>query len=465
MHLLSAQAGAIQQEGEAIDLNQRPGALVFASSADSELAMLAGAADRAGEDELRLANTLRLSNNLSVDLWLEKTVAHARLVTLRLIGGAAYFQYGVDELTALCANRKIPLVLLPGDANPDPILQSRSTIHNDDWTRLHSLFTAGGPDNADTILRAFNLLSPRPSGERSAAQPPGEGPFLSSLTPQPFARFGLWHSTSGMTDEPGLRALHRSATHIPILFYRAALEGAGTATIAALIAELESQGLAPVPLLVSSLKEAACARFVQNALAAFPPSAILNLTGFALGLDGLDDKANPFSGTDAPVIQLIQSGRSEAQWLADSQGLSAKDMAMFLVMPEVDGRLGGLIVGHKADAVWHERCQVPLTAYTPDPSGIARAVTLAKNWSRLRATPRADRKIALVLANYPIRDGRLANGVGYDAPESTVRMLRALDVRSPSRPIPPTPPASPAPSPWRKTGPASAPLPVPTARW
>ena len=428
MHLLSAQAGAIQQEGEAIDLNQRPGALVFASSADSELAMLSGAADRAGEDELRLANTLRLSNNLSVDLWLEKTAAHARLVVLRLIGGAAYFQYGVDELTALCANRKIPLVLLPGDANPDPILQSRSTIHPDDWTRLHSLFTAGGPDNADTILRAFNLLSsPLPLGERSAAQPPGEGALLSSLQPSPFARFGLWHPALGMTDEAGLRALHRSATHIPILFYRAALEGAGTATITALIAELEAQGLAPVPLLVSSLKEAACARFVQNALSAFPPAAIFNLTGFALGLDSLDEKSNPFSTTDAPVIQLIQSGRSEAQWLADSQGLSAKDMAMFLVMPEVDGRLGGLIIGHKADAVWHERCQVPLTAYTPDASGIARAVALAKNWSRLRSTPRAERKVAIVLANYPIRDGRLANGVGYDAPESTVRMLQELE--------------------------------------
>jgi cobaltochelatase CobN len=424
MHLLSAQAGAIQQEGEAIDLNQRPGALVFASSADSELAMLAGAADRAGEAELRLANTLRLSNNLSVDLWLEKTVSHARLVVLRLIGGAAYFQYGVDELTALCANRRIPLALLPGDANPDPILQSRSTVHPDDWTRLHSLFVAGGPDNADAILAALNLLS----GERSAATWPGEGALLSSLSPQPFARFGLWHPATGMTDEASLRAQHAIGTpHVPILFYRAALEGAGTATIEALIAELEAQGLAPVPLLVSSLKEAPCIRFVQDALAAFPPSAIFNLTGFALGIDGLDDKSNPFSGTDAPVIQLIQSGRSEAQWLADSQGLSSKDMAMFLVMPEVDGRLGGLIVGHKADAIWHERCQVPLTAYAPDPSGIGRAVTLAKNWSRLRATPRSERKVAIVLANYPIRDGRLANGVGYDAPESTVRMLRELE--------------------------------------
>jgi cobaltochelatase CobN len=465
MHLLSAQAGAIQQEGEAIDLAQAPGDFIFASSADSELAMLAGAADRAGEEGLRLANTLRLSNNLSVDMWLEQTVAHAKLVVLRLIGGAAYFQYGVDELTALCANRNIPLVLLPGDANPDPILQSRSTIHPDDWTALHRLFIAGGPDNADAILRSFIELALVPTlplegrvaqlgpKEPSAA---GEGvseaglpPRLNNMDPQPFPRFGLWHPSTGMTDEAGLRARHARIPagphgevrpqgasnhegdhlrpHIPILFYRAALEGAGTAALEALTAELEARGLAAVPLLVSSLKEAACVRFVQNALAAFPPSAIFNLTAFALGVADLDEKSNPFAGTDAPVIQLIQSGRSETQWLADPQGLSSKDMAMYLVMPEVDGRIGGILVGHKADAVWHERTQCPLSAYAPDPGGITRAVDLAFNWARLRSTPRADRRIAMVLANYPIRDGRLANGVGYDAPESTVRMLMELE--------------------------------------
>jgi len=430
MHLLSAQAGAIQQEGEAIDLAQAPGAYVFASSADSELAMLAAAADRAGEGDLRLANILRLSNNLSVDYWLEKTVAHARLVVLRLIGGIAYFQYGVDELTALCANRKIPLVLLPGDANPDPILRDRSTVSPEAWSRLHGLFIAGGPENADTILRAFRDLAPSsPSplvGE--GARRADEGASSSDTTPKPFPRFGLWHPRTGMTDEAGLRQLHSaSAPHIPILFYRAALEGAGTATIEALIARLEAQGLAPVPLLVSSLKEGACVRFVQNALAAFPPAAIFNLTAFALGVADLDASTNPFSGCDAPVIQLVQSGRSEAQWAADPQGLSAKDMAMYLVMPELDGRIGGLIVGHKADAVWHERTQCPLSAYAPDQDGIARAVTLAANWARLRATPRADRRIALILSNYPLRDGRLANGVGYDAPESTVRILGELE--------------------------------------
>ncbi|WP_323015735.1 cobaltochelatase subunit CobN, partial [Devosia sp.] len=146
-----------------------------------------------------------------------------------------------------------------------------------------------------------------------------------------------------------------------------------------------------------------------------------------LGVADLDEAANPFSGCDAPVIQLVQSGRSQAHWAADPQGLSAKDMAMYLVMPELDGRIGGLIVGHKADAVWHARTQCPLSAYAPDEDGIARAVTLAANWARLRATPRADRRVALILSNYPLRDGRLANGVGYDAPQSTVRMLAELE--------------------------------------
>jgi len=414
MHLLSAQAGALQHEGEAIDLGQAPGAIVFASAADSELAMLAAAADRAGETELRLANLMRLAHNLSVDLWLEQTVAQARLVVLRLLGGSAYFRYGVDELTALCLSRNIPLVLLPGEATPDPVLAQRSTIDPETHERLHGLFTAGGPENAQALLDAFRALA--------AGEPPPDTP------PQPFPRFGLWHPALGLTTAEDLVA-HLGCgeqAFVPILFYRAALEGAGTGTLEALVAEAAAQGLAPVPIMVSSLKEGACVAFVQAIFARFAPQAILNLTGFALGLDGLEDERNPFAGVDAPVIQLVQGGRPKEQYDADSQGLTAKDLAMQVVLPELDGRIGGLIVGHKAEAVWHARTQCPLARYAPDAGGISRAVRLAANWVRLRRTPRAARKVGLVLANYPIADGRLANGVGYDAPQSTVEILSAL---------------------------------------
>jgi cobaltochelatase CobN len=438
MHLLSAQAGSIQQEGEAIDLAQTPAPLIFVSAADSELALMAGAADRAASDYLRCASLLRLSHNLSVDLWLDKTVRHAKLVVVRLLGGPSYWPYGVDELTALAASGTIRLALLPGDPNPDDILRSRSTISPDAWTTLHSLFTAGGPENADSILAAMRDLAvvPSPSmGEGARRAHPGldpgadEGGATSPSAPRPFPRFGLWHPATGIAVNPGWAddAPDEARPHIPLLFYRAALEGGGTATLESLVAEIERQGMHPVPILVSSLKEQPCVRFVRDVFERYPPSAILNLTGFALGLDGLDDKQNPFGTTDAPVIQLVQGGRPAAAWSADIQGLTAKDLAMQVVLPELDGRIGALLVGHKEDAAWHARTECPLSAYAPDAAGIRHAVTLARNWSTLRATPRASRRVAIVLANYPIRDGRLANGVGYDAPQSTLEILRALD--------------------------------------
>jgi cobaltochelatase CobN len=40
--------------------------------------------------------------------------------------------------------------------------------------------------------------------------------------------------------------------------------------------------------------------------------------------------------------------------------------------------------------------------------------------------PNRDKRIALMLANYPTRDGRIGNGVGLDTPASVINLLRAL---------------------------------------
>ena len=407
MHLLAAQAGALQQEGEAIDLAQSPGRFVFASSADSELAALAGAADRAGEEELRLANLMRLSHNLSVDLWADKTLRHARVIVLRLLGGAGYWPYGCDEIEILARERGIRLAMIPGDAVPDPVLLQRSTLPEADWHALHRILLAGGPDMGRAMLDAFHALAEdRPVAPAFSASP----------------AFGFWDRTAIAPQAP----LRDARPRVPILFYRALLEGAGSATLEALIEGLEAAGLAPFPMVVSSLKDPDCAGFIRAALGEIQPDAIFSLTGFALGIGTLSGADNPFALTDAPVIQLVQGSRPAALWQDDPRGLTGKDLAMQVVLPEIDGRVGGLIVGHKAEAAWHARTQCPLSAFTPEPDGIARAVELAKTYARLRRTPRGERRVGLVLANYPLRDGRLANGVGYDAPQSTVEILRIL---------------------------------------
>jgi very-short-patch-repair endonuclease len=216
MHLLAAQAGAMQQEGEAIDLGQTPGDIVFASSADSELALLAAAADRATYDGLRLANLLRLSHNLSVDLWLDKTVRHARLAVIRLLGGPAYWPYGTDELTAL-AGQGVRVALFPGEPQPDAILRDRSTIPPEDWDKLFALLAAGGAENAEAALAAMRALA--------------EGRAVAAV-PTNLPRYGVWTPTRLPPPSPqgggainGAAVPHRS---LPLEGRDAGKQGGGT---------------------------------------------------------------------------------------------------------------------------------------------------------------------------------------------------------------------------------------------
>ncbi|MFQ5468017.1 MAG: cobaltochelatase subunit CobN, partial [Kiloniellaceae bacterium] len=129
MHLLQAQPGGIADGSEPVDLGQSPGDIVILSAADTDLACLAAARAGLGEGfpALRLANLMNLSHNLSVDLYAERVIAHAKVVVARVLGGAGYWSYGVEQLVATCRARSIALALVPGDDQPDPALAGQST--------------------------------------------------------------------------------------------------------------------------------------------------------------------------------------------------------------------------------------------------------------------------------------------------------------------------------------------------
>src|SRR5947207_7674840 len=132
MHLLATDPGIIADGAAAVDLGQTPADIIVLASADTEIALLAAAqarrrADIPGAPSLRLAPVMRLGHNLSVDLYME-LVGQARLVIARLLGGSAYWPYGVERLAETCAEHGIPLALLPGDDKPDRELAQFSTL-------------------------------------------------------------------------------------------------------------------------------------------------------------------------------------------------------------------------------------------------------------------------------------------------------------------------------------------------
>ena len=154
---------------------------------------------------------------------------------------------------------------------------------------------------------------------------------------------------------------------------------------------------------------------------------VLNATGFAVSTPGAAERRpTPFDASGRPVLQVVLAGGREEDWERGTQGLSARDIAMNVALPEVDGRILARAVSFKAEARFDERTECPVVAYVPRRDRVAFTADLARAWIDLAATPAAERRVAIVLANYPNRDGRLGNGVGLDTPAGTVELLRAM---------------------------------------
>ena len=106
---------------------------------------------------------------MSVDLYLEQVIAGAKLVVVRLLGGRAYWAYGVDRLAAFCRERGVALAVLPGDAREDPELAERSTLRAEDRARLWGYLVHGGIGNSGQLLRFAATLLGRADAVGGAA--------------------------------------------------------------------------------------------------------------------------------------------------------------------------------------------------------------------------------------------------------------------------------------------------------
>src|SRR5215204_4525701 len=117
MHLKLDPAAPIDQGDVARDLGQETADIVVLSAADTELAAFAAARAALPADfpSVQLTNFLALGHPLSVDLYVARTLARARIVVLRMLGGESYWPHGVESLRADALARGIPFACLPGE--------------------------------------------------------------------------------------------------------------------------------------------------------------------------------------------------------------------------------------------------------------------------------------------------------------------------------------------------------------
>ena len=417
MHLLAATPGAIDDGSEPVDLGQTPADVVFLSAADTELAALSEArSEMDNPPSLRLANLSHLRHPMSVDLHIENCATKSRLVIARVLGGAGYWKYGLEQYAAHLHEAGVPFAALPGDDKPDADLRQLSTVSEADYQALWSYMVEGGPENSANFLvcaRAILDGSERPEMAK------------------PLLRAGLYWPGSGLSDLASIRANWTDgAPIIPIIFYRALVQGAGLNPINRLTRALLRQGLNPLPVYVASLKDPVSVATLESLLKQAPPAVILNATSFAVGTPHDDTQAtNPLAApfaNKAPVFQIVLASSTQDAWDEGLSGLSARDIAMNVALPEVDGRILSRAISFKGEAYFDEATQCPIATYRAHGNRVDFVAELAANWAHLRAKPAQERRVALILANYPNKDGRLANGVGLDTPAATIHCLNLL---------------------------------------
>lgn len=405
MHVVFRESHGLEETDTPFDLGQTPADLVVLSFSDSDLGAFAAGWQR-GRDRLpslRLANLVALRHPLSVDTYVEQTLSAAKGILIRLIGGESYWAYGLASVQDLCRRKGIALAVLPADGRPDARLDQLSTLPVGTLRRLATLCDAGGAVAAQAALAQLALAAGLYAG-----------PVAGDKT---VPECGWYDPARGVITGP-----EGDGPLVAVTFYRSYLTAADTNPVDALITSARARGFRAYGLFAPSLKGPAAAVIAEE-LRKAQPAAIINATAFsAKGEAGV----SPLDATGCPVWQVALSTARRKEWAAAERGLSPADLAMHVVLPEVDGRLFAGVISFKQPGARDPDLQFSRFAHRADPGRVAAVIDRVAARHRLGEMAAQDRVIALVLSTYPGKDYNLAHAVGLDALASAEAILNRL---------------------------------------
>ena len=360
--------------------------------------------------------------------FLSGTLPDSSLVLARLLGGDKAMGEHFTTLELECRRLGIPLVACSGEPVRDAVFERRSTTPAIVAQTAFEYLNHGGVANLANLLR---FLSDEALGSDYGYQPP-----------VPLPQDGVYRA--GRLDAVPLdeyRELYcdDGKPTAALLFYRAHWVSQNLEFVDAMVDALERQGCNALPVFCSSLREddgAVFRKYLMDSDGKATVDVVVCTQSFAMshhpGLQSSDNQdANwdirVLERLDVPILQAIVSTEPQALWNERDIGLSPLDIAMNVALPELDGRIITVPVSFK-ETVSHNGTATggELRRYVPDSEQTEAVASLAARYSRMAHTPASERKIAIVLSNYPTKASRLGNAVGLDTPASAINLLNAM---------------------------------------
>ena len=406
MHRLASCPGLDPPE-DVVLVEQPPAEVLFLTSASTDLSCLDQVLLQRPEwqDRIRALALDCLSHPAQLDHYLATTANRAQLVLVRLLGSRGHWSYGFEQLQRWQSEQvERQLVVLAGTADQERELHGIGSIETALADRLAALLREGGAANQQQLLSTLHKLLTQESPE------PNTIPIEPLPDPLPWD----WRDDPGPT--------------VGVVLYRALLQADDTALAESLAEALRRRGLRPRLIWVSSLRDSSVQAGVRDLLQSQNTEVVITATAFASVRSDSAGLGSPlWEELNCPVLQLLSSTGTRERWSGSSRGLDPLDLSLQVVMPELDGRITTRPCAFRQQRPSAGTLATAVATQQPDPDGIDWLVEHAARWVDLRQTTAAERRIAMVLANYPVRDGRIANGVGLDTPASVTNILGWLN--------------------------------------
>jgi magnesium chelatase subunit H len=360
------------------------------------------------------AEVVKLTRLGSFDMGTEASGAMAMLKKLRGNSKAKSAKHQTAGAQQMATLKRLPKILrfIPGSAQ-----DARA------YFLTLQCWLACSDDNVSSMVRL--LISRYAAGPRKGLRDavkvslPAEYPDVGVYHPRLAGR--LAEEASVLPQPNGPRA-----PTVGLLVMRSYLLAGNTSHYDAVIEELERKGLNVIPAFSSGLDARAAidVHFKSDKKSGSRPliDALVSLTGFSLvGGPAYNDSAaaeTALAGLDVPYIAAhAVEFQSLAQWQSSERGLLPVEATIMVAIPELDGATGSMVFGGRC------ACGQDMMA------DYERVRMLAGRVSKLidlRRTPAAERKVAVVLFNFPPNAGATGTAAYLSVFQSLWNTLTAM---------------------------------------
>ncbi|MFC4451707.1 cobaltochelatase subunit CobN [Halorussus aquaticus] len=402
------------------------------TATENELGAVQRAADRLDGIDLVARSESNFDDGTDVDAFVDEI--EDATVAVFWLHGAEDSMPGYEHAVERLREAGVPLVV---KSTGDAFAFEDTSVADADRDRAYEYLERGGAVNIANLCRF--LVAEYGGGEASEAFDPED--------PVELPTEGVYHPDyPGATYDDLHAELDDGKPTVAVWFYESHWTHENTRYVDALVREIEAEGANVLPVFcnpATDSDEQEDAEWVTDewftdrdgepvvdaVLSSFMFSLSMDERGRSAADEGDGAEEVFLDRLGVPVLQTVTTMRSRSRYQSSDTGVMGFELALSVALPEFDGN----VITHPISGKERTDDEADIGSapkqHFPIEDRVEHAVSLAVNWAELRHTPNDDKRVAVVLHNYPPSDDGIGTAFGLDSPESTVNLLEELDAR------------------------------------